>query len=219
MAIGLAALLGYHFSKNFDQPFRALTLSEFWRRWHISPSTWLRDYLFKPLGGSRGSEGRTRRNLLLTMLLGGIWHGAAWTFVLWGMLHGLALVVERALGGRAVPASFAGRVLRWAITFHIVVAAFVLFRAPDLATIAALAQGIVDGAPDAAQGMATTPRLLTIIALGLGLHFVPTDLRQRLEDALRPLPAPLLGLVFGLAMLAIILAAPDGVAPFIYFQF
>lgn len=219
MAIGLAALLGYHFTKNFDQPFRALTLSEFWRRWHISLSTWLRDYLFKPLGGSRGSEGRTRRNLLLTMLLGGIWHGAAWTFVLWGLLHGLALVVERALGGRAVPASPAGRVLRWAITFHIVVAAFVLFRAPDLATVAALAQVVWSGAPELVQDTAWTPRLLAIIALGLGLHFAPPDLRQRLEDALRPLPAPLLGLVFGLAMLAIILAAPEGVAPFIYFQF
>ncbi|MBU8540581.1 MBOAT family O-acyltransferase [Falsiroseomonas tokyonensis] len=215
MAIGLAALLGYHFPRNFAQPFRALTLSDFWRRWHISLSTWLRDYLFKPLGGSRGSEARTRRNLLVTMLLGGIWHGAAWTFVIWGALHGLALVVERALGGRAVPTTAAGRVLRWAITFHIVVAAFVLFRAPDLATVAALGEGLVAAAPDAAW----TPRLLAIMALGLGLHFVPPDLRQRLESALRPLPVPLLGLVFGLVMLAIILAAPEGVAPFIYFQF
>jgi alginate O-acetyltransferase complex protein AlgI len=215
MAIGLAALLGYHFPQNFNQPFRALTLSDFWRRWHISLSTWLRDYLFKPLGGSRGSEGRSARNLLVTMLLGGIWHGAAWTFVAWGALHGAALVVERRLGLRDVSASAAGRVLRWAITFHIVVAAFVLFRAPDLATIGALGQGLLAGAADTAW----TPRLLAIIALGLGLHFLPPDLRQRLEAALRPLPAPLLGLVFGLAMLAIILAAPEGVAPFIYFQF
>ena len=215
MAIGLAALLGYHFPQNFNQPFRALTLSEFWRRWHISLSTWLRDYLFKPLGGSRGDERRTARNLLVTMLLGGIWHGAAWTFVAWGALHGAALVVERRLGLRDVPASASGRFLRWAITFHIVVAAFVLFRAPDLATIGALGQGLLAGTADTAW----TPRLLAIIALGFGLHFLPPDLRQRLEAALRPLPAPLLGLVFGLAMLAIILAAPEGVAPFIYFQF
>ncbi|NKC33828.1 MBOAT family O-acyltransferase [Falsiroseomonas selenitidurans] len=215
MAIGLAALLGYHFPRNFNQPFRALTLSEFWRRWHISLSTWLRDYLYKPLGGSRGSEARTRRNLLLTMLLGGIWHGAAWTFVLWGALHGAALVAERALGLRAAATGRLGRLLRWAVTFHIVVAAFVLFRAPDLATIGALAEGLAQGAPDSLW----TPRLLAIAALGLALHFAPPDLRQRAEAVLRPLPAPVLGLVFGLAMAAIILAAPAGVAPFIYFQF
>lgn len=216
MAIGLAALLGYHFPKNFDQPFRALTLSDFWRRWHISLSSWLRDYLYKPLGGNRDGEARTRRNLMLTMVLGGIWHGAAWTFVCWGILHGIGLVVERALGFRDAPGTMAGRVVRWAITFHVVVAAFVLFRAPDLATVGAMAAGLLDRAT---PSEAWTPRLLAFCALGLGLHFLPGDLRQRSERLLAPLHPALVGLVFGLLLVAVLLAAPEGVAPFIYFQF
>src|SRR5690606_31385887 len=97
IAIGVAALLGYRFKWNFNQPYRAASLQEFWRRWHISLSEWLRDYLYKPLGGSRGSRLQTYRNLFLTMLLGGIWHGAAWTFIIWGVIHGTALIVERAI--------------------------------------------------------------------------------------------------------------------------
>lgn len=216
MAIGLAALLGYHFPKNFDQPFRALSLSEFWRRWHISLSTWLRDYLYKPLGGSHGSAGRTARNLMLTMVLGGIWHGAAWTFVAWGALHGAALVAERAMGLRAAPATALGCVLRWAITFHIVVAAFVLFRAPDMATVGAMAAGLFDAE---LPSEAWTWRLLAIAGLGLGLHFMPGDLRQSTERLLAPLHPLVLGVVFGLLLLGVLLAAPEGVAPFIYFQF
>lgn len=218
MAIGLAALLGFHFPKNFDQPFRAVTLSEFWRRWHISLSTWLRDYLFKPLGGSRGSEARTARNLMATMVLGGIWHGAAWTFVLWGALHGAALVVERWLGLRGPPRSAAATLLRWAVTFHVVVLAFVLFRARDLDTVTAMAGALLAGGGEAGEA-AWTPRLVALAALGFALHLLPGDLRQRTERLLAPLPAPLLGLLAGLALLAVLLAAPEGVAPFIYFQF
>ena len=97
IAIGVAALLGYQFLQNFDSPYRATSLQNFWRRWHISLSTWLRDYLYISLGGSRGSNLKTNRNLFLTMFLGGLWHGAAWNFVIWGVLHGLALGVERIL--------------------------------------------------------------------------------------------------------------------------
>ncbi|MBS7813145.1 MBOAT family O-acyltransferase [Roseococcus pinisoli] len=216
MAIGFAALLGFHFPKNFDQPFRAVSLSEFWRRWHISLSTWLRDYLYiRTLGGNRGSEARTRFNLMATMVLGGIWHGANWTFLLWGAIHGAALAVERALGGRARPVGKGAILLRWLITFHVVMLAFVLFRAPDLGTVAALAAGLVDGLPSEA----VTWRLAALAALGLAIHFLPPDLRERIEDRLRPLPAPVLGAALGLALLAILLAGPEGVAPFIYFQF
>lgn len=244
MAIGFAALLGYHFPKNFNQPFRALSLSEFWGRWHISLSRWLRDYLYIPLGGSRGSEPLIARNLFLTMLLGGIWHGAAWTFVLWGALHGAALIVERWLGGKTrvpriapaapvpamseVPGYGAGTpaaesprrrlvsLLRWVVTFHVVVALFVLFRAADLATVQALAGGILD-APFAADQ--ATLRLALLCALGLALHFLPPDFRERIEAWLRPWPPLALGLLGGLILLLILLAGPEGVAPFIYFQF
>src|SRR6266849_3862156 len=98
IAIGIANLLGYQFPQNFNQPYRALSVQDFWRRWHITLSTWLRDYLYIPLGGSRGGTWFTYRNIMITMLLGGLWHGASWNFVIWGGLHGAALVVERMLG-------------------------------------------------------------------------------------------------------------------------
>ena len=216
MAIGFAALLGYHFPKNFDQPFRALSLSEFWRRWHISLSTWLRDYLYiRTLGGNRRGEARTRFNLMATMILGGIWHGANWTFLLWGAVHGAALAIERALGGRAQPRTRGGMVLRWLITFHVVMLAFVLFRAPDLGTVAAMWTGLGEGLPSEA----VTWRLAALAGLGLAIHFLPPDLRERIEDRLRPMPAAALGVTLGVALMAILLAGPERVAPFIYFQF
>ncbi len=214
MAIGFAALLGYHFPKNFDQPFRALTLSEFWRRWHISLSTWLRDYVYiRCFGGNRWNVGLA---LMATMVLGGIWHGAAWTFVLWGLVHGVALWAERAIWGKAVPVTMAGRVLRWFITFHIVVIAFVLFRAHDLAGFGAMMAGLLQfDMPNES----VTWRLLALTLLGLSFHFWPPDLRERMETALRRLPPLALGALGGVALLLILLAGPEGVAPFIYFQF
>ena len=135
MAIGLGLMLGFVFPKNFDSPYRAQSITDFWRRWHISLSSWLRDYLYVPLGGSRRGAARTYRNLALVMLLGGLWHGAAWTFVVWGGLHGLLLAVERWLGAspyRLLPAPF-----RVALTFGLVLVSWVFFRAADLAAAAA----------------------------------------------------------------------------------
>lgn len=214
MAIGFAALLGYHFPKNFDQPFRAVTLSEFWRRWHISLSTWLRDYLYiRVLGGNRWNVGLA---LMATMVLGGIWHGAAWTFVLWGVVHGAALWIERALGGKETPAGRGARLLRWVLTFHIVVFAFVLFRAHDLAGFGAMMAGLF---AFEAPNESVTWRLLALALLGLSFHFWPADLRERIEARLRHVPPVVLGALGGVALLLILLAGPEGVAPFIYFQF
>jgi D-alanyl-lipoteichoic acid acyltransferase DltB (MBOAT superfamily) len=214
MAIGVAALLGYHFPRNFDQPYRAATLSDFWRRWHISLSRWLRDYLYIPLGGSRGGEARTARNLMLTMLLGGLWHGAAWRFLLWGALHGAGLVVERLLGWHGAAGGWR-RVAGVLVTFHIICLGWVLFRAPDLATawgvLAAL--GRMEGA-----GIAT-PALAALTALALALHVLPPGWTMALERRLANLPAPALGLGFGIAILGIVTLGPSGTAPFIYFQF
>jgi D-alanyl-lipoteichoic acid acyltransferase DltB (MBOAT superfamily) len=216
MAIGVSALLGYHLPRNFHQPFRALSLSDFWRRWHISLSTWLRDYLYKPLGGSHGGAWPTARNLMLTMVLAGIWHGAAYTFVLWGALHGAGLVLERLSGLRETPRGVARHLLRWAMVFHVVVLGFVLFRAPDLGTVGALwAAAVADAAPAAA----VTPRLVLLALLGLALHFLPHDLPARIERPLARLHPVPLGVVAGMALVAVLLAGPDGVAPFIYFQF
>jgi alginate O-acetyltransferase complex protein AlgI len=131
MAIGLGLMFGFVFAKNFDSPYRAQSLTEFWHRWHISLSTWLRDYLYVPLGGNRKGPARTYVNLMIVMLLGGLWHGASWNFAIWGGLHGALLAVERARG----KAALYGRLpapMRVAVTFTIVLIAWVFFRAPDL---------------------------------------------------------------------------------------
>jgi alginate O-acetyltransferase complex protein AlgI len=131
MAIGLGLMLGFVFARNFDRPYCSESITEFWRRWHISLSTWLREYLYIPLGGNRNGPARTYINLLLTMLLGGLWHGASWNFVIWGALHGGMLAFERSQGKtsfyHALP-----RLLRIALTFLVVLIGWVFFRASDL---------------------------------------------------------------------------------------
>ena len=142
MAIGLALLLGFRFPVNFDSPYQSATITEFWRRWHISLSSWLKDYLYISLGGNRKGRARTYANLMLTMLLGGLWHGAAVRFILWGALHGAALAVHKALM-HAFPSVFKAsgeqmrpwrRVLGVLVTFHVVCLGWILFRAPDMQT-------------------------------------------------------------------------------------
>ncbi|WP_271410972.1 MBOAT family O-acyltransferase [Pseudomonas sp. Q1-7] len=130
MAIGLGLMMGFRFMENFNQPYISQSITEFWRRWHISLSTWLRDYLYIPLGGNRGTTFQTYRNLFLTMLLGGFWHGANWTFLIWGAWHGLWLSIERALGINAAPLVF--QPLRWAFTVFLVMLGWVIFRAENL---------------------------------------------------------------------------------------
>lgn len=135
MAAGCARLLGIRLPVNFDSPYRALSVTEFWKRWHITLTTFLRQCVYFPLGGSRKGRSRTYLNILLVFLLSGFWHGAGWTFLLWGALHGLAQVVERLWGGKRdrLPA-----VLRWALTFAFVNLAWVFFRAPDIPSALAL---------------------------------------------------------------------------------
>jgi alginate O-acetyltransferase complex protein AlgI len=131
MAIGLGLMLGFVFPKNFDSPYRAKSITEFWTRWHLSLSSWLRDYLYIPLGGNRKGPSRTYVNLALVMLLGGLWHGASWNFIIWGGIHGAMLAFERSRGRKSLYAALP-RAVRTAITFLIVVFAWVFFRADDL---------------------------------------------------------------------------------------
>ncbi|HSC28404.1 MAG TPA: MBOAT family protein [Vicinamibacterales bacterium] len=131
MAIGLGLMLGFVFPKNFDSPYKSQSITEFWHRWHISLSTWLRDYLYVPLGGNRKGTGRTYVNLFIVMLLGGLWHGAAWNFLLWGGLHGVLLAIER-LGGKAASYGRFPPAARVAFTFALVLVTWVFFRAEDL---------------------------------------------------------------------------------------
>ena len=130
MAIGLGLMMGFRFMENFNQPYISQSITEFWRRWHISLSTWLRDYLYVPLGGNRNGTFNTYRNLFLTMLLGGFWHGANWTFLIWGAWHGIWLAIERALGVNAAPHRI--NPLKWALTFFLVMLGWVIFRAENV---------------------------------------------------------------------------------------
>ena len=138
MAIGLALLLGFQIPLNFRVPYFALSPVDFWRRWHISLSSWLRDYLYISLGGNR--TGHRTRNVFITMLLGGLWHGAAWTFVAWGAFHGAIITATHYLGGLKIFAGFNRNnnigitILKWLITFYLVLIGWVLFRAADIDT-------------------------------------------------------------------------------------
>jgi alginate O-acetyltransferase complex protein AlgI len=169
MAIGLGLMLGFVFARNFDSPYQAQSITEFWRRWHISLSTWLRDYLYVPLGGNRRGERRTYVNLALTMLLGGLWHGAAWTFVLWGAFHGALLCIERAIGVERLY-GWMPRAMRVATTFGLVLVSWVFFRAAHLPeALAYLGRMFGYGAATAGapllSGVLLSPYLLVSFAL------------------------------------------------------
>jgi hypothetical protein len=137
MAIGLGLLFGFKLPQNFNSPYKALSIQDFWRRWHITLSLWLRDYLYIPLGGNRLGPVRTHVNLFLTMLLGGLWHGAAWTFLLWGAMHGAALAVSRVWSGLQIPLP---KIFSWTLTFLFVVFAWVFFRAASFQDGVAISQ-------------------------------------------------------------------------------
>jgi D-alanyl-lipoteichoic acid acyltransferase DltB (MBOAT superfamily) len=211
IAIGCALLLGFRFPQNFATPYAALSLQDFWRRWHMTLSRWLRDYLYIPLGGSRGGRRATARNLLLTMLLGGLWHGAAWTFVVWGGIHGAVLAVERRIALlRRAP------LLGWAVTFHVVCLAWVFFRAESFTAALTMLQRLVLGWGPAEI---VTPTLAAVIAASIAAQFVPRGLGLQLQAGFSrlgtvPQAAALAGALFVIDALG-----PEGVAPFIYFQF
>jgi D-alanyl-lipoteichoic acid acyltransferase DltB (MBOAT superfamily) len=223
IARGTSKLMGIELVENFRFPYLVRTPQEFWRNWHISLSTWLRDYLYIPLGGSRGSEGRTRRNLLLTMMLGGLWHGAAWTFVLWGLYHGLLLVIFRAAdrAGRLGPWIRDGvlaRVITWAIMFHLTCYGWLIFRARSVRQIGSMMSSLATNFTPASADVAG-------ILVPLVLYTTPLLLVHACEayadDVLvvpRLPPAVRYSLYAATAYLTILFGNFGG-AEFIYFQF
>lgn len=217
MAIGLAALLGYRFPYNFNQPYRAKSLQDFWRRWHISLSSWLRDYLYISLGGSRNGLAMACRNIMITMLLGGFWHGAKWTFLIWGGLHGIVQVMET-LWRRMRPAHWPPlpTVLAVIITFHIVTLGWIFFRAETFDLAIDFLGGI--GRGDWGTTVAT-PLAILLILFGMAIHFTPPGLAPNIALRLRAVPAPALGLIAGVVIMVIDAMRFEGVAPFIYYQF
>ncbi|MBE2319170.1 MBOAT family protein [Solirubrobacter sp. CPCC 204708] len=212
MAIGLALLLGYVFPQNFRSPYRATGFSDFWRRWHMTLSRFLRDFLYIPLGGNRKGRWKTYRNLMITMVLGGLWHGAAWPFVLWGVFHGAMLCAERAWGARVtLPAWF-----RWGVTFHLVVFGWILFRSPDMDIFGAYVARMVEPGP---ATLFTVPIALMVLAV-IGLQLVPERTVERVQVRIERTNPVVLGA--GLAVVIALVAATvssQGVAPFIYFRF
>jgi D-alanyl-lipoteichoic acid acyltransferase DltB (MBOAT superfamily) len=214
IARGVSRLFGIELLRNFDQPYLSRNITEFWRRWHISLSTWLRDYLYVPLGGNRKGASRTSFNLFATMLLGGLWHGAAWTFVAWGALHGMFLMVSHRrnrpirTGLRSIPSVV--------VTFGLVTFAWIFFRADTLSDALRYIEGIVT-----LQGGTTDWSLLVLLAL-LGPLLLALDLAQRAkgDDAfLASLPAPVQGVTVGASVLLLVVFSGGAGEPFIYFQF
>jgi len=224
IAIGLALLLGFRFPENFNAPYTAVSITDFWRRWHMTLSRWLRDYLYIPLGGNKGGRLLTYRNLMLTMLLGGLWHGAAWRFVVWGGLHGLWLALERGVsaGRRArglapLPDTAWLRALKRLGTFHLVCLAWVFFRADSLGSAWSLLSRLFTG-----WGAATslvTPAVLVAIAVGLAAQYVPRGAVNHGLIGFSRLRPALQGAVLAVTLVVIDALGSEGVAAFIYFQF
>jgi alginate O-acetyltransferase complex protein AlgI len=218
IAIGSALLLGFRIPENFEHPYLAENPRQFWARWHISLSTWLRDYLYIPLGGSRGSRARTCFNLLVTMLLGGLWHGANWTFVAWGALHGLLLAGHRFLFGReAEIAAPSGTLWRRALFFHFVCLTWLFFRADSLGTALVGLSRLSEGSLElklALDGQVA----VALVFLALAMHFGHGSWKEYFRQGFLSLRVPAQALV---ATAVIILVAGLGALarPFIYFQF
>jgi alginate O-acetyltransferase complex protein AlgI len=214
IAWGIAGLLGFALPENFRHPYLAESPREFWQRWHISLSTWLRDYLYVGLGGNRRGSTRTHVNLLLTMVLGGLWHGAAWTFVLWGAYHGVWLVLHRLVADlRRGAAPRTPAWLRRAVTFHLVLLGWVVFRAGSLATAGALLGGLFAARP------LTGPLpvgVLAVLLLGFATHAMAA--RVELPVLWRRAPRLLQGAVYGVVVVLLGLFGAQSQG-FIYFQF
>ena len=219
MAIGLGRMFGFKFPENFNSPYRADSMTDFWRRWHISLSSFLRDYLYIPLGGNRLGPGRTYANLFITMLLGGLWHGAQWTFVVWGAIHGTMLALERLMGKTSFYSKLP-RPLRITVTFIMVLFTWVFFRAANFEVarryIAAML-GFGGDAPASAilQARIFTPMNILVLVICAAVVWV-FPRAQDLTKSLRWPKAILLAIVFVLALAMMFYA---GYSPFLYFQF
>ncbi len=225
-AVGSARLFGFRIPENFNRPYQALSVADYWRRWHITLSDWVRDYVYYPLGGSRGGGWAPYRNTLITLLILGFWHGANWTFVVYGLLHGGAVSLNRwwrtsgpgaASGaGSASGGGRVARVWRWALTFHFVVLARVLFRADDLTQAGTVARTLLEGAwvwPRFA------PHAWIVLILGYAAHFSPPGWADAARARFIGVPAPLWGVALAIAGWACVRWGPGDTLAFIYYDF
>ncbi len=228
MAIGIALLMGFRFPRNFNAPYKSATITEFWHRWHISLSTWLRDYLYISLGGNRKGRLRTYINLLITMVLGGLWHGAAVRFILWGTLHGVALALHKAWlatvpwakaeGGQMNPVS---RLFGLLLTFHVVCLGWLLFRADTMADVGVMLHRIFNDfslqtVPQAVEGYRT---VLLMIGAGYVLHLLPERLSDFTRRAVTAAPTAVQITLTVVMIWCVMQIKSSEIQPFIYFQF
>ena len=227
MAIGIALLLGFHFPDNFNAPFKSASVTEFWRRWHISLSSWIRDYVYIAFGGNRHGSVRTYTNLLSSMLLCGLWHGASWNFVVWGGVHGVLLAFHKFFSqtvlGRSRHYRSRGirRVAGVVLTFHAVALLFMVFRMPDLGSCMTMLSQIVGSfhAEMASEVMKSYWIVMALMAFGYASHYISNRFLSRCVLALKS--GGLLLQVFVLVVVAYIIVQVKSseIQPFIYFQF
>lgn len=222
MAIGLALLLGFNLPINFRSPYQSASITEFWRRWHISLSTWLKDYLYIPLGGNRKGKLRQYMNLIVTMLLGGLWHGASWKFVVWGGIHGLALAVEKLFNipekvGKSRLVRFIGIV----VTFHIACFCWIFFRAQSFEKAIDMIEQILfyfhgEIFTQFIEGYAVVSLMMLI---GYVLHFMPESWELKMQGVVTRTPLVGKALMLVAIIWLVVQVKTSGLQPFIYFQF
>jgi alginate O-acetyltransferase complex protein AlgI len=224
MAIGMARMFGLRFPENFARPYSSVSMTDFWRRWHMTLSRWFRDYVYIPLGGSRGSRGQTIWNLWFVFLLTGAWHGAAWTFVLWGIYNGTLVVVERLTGVAALD-DRRWQIPRRALTFVLVVAGWVMFRADDPAEAlrfygAMVTSGSFELNPFVSGVL--TPQATVALVIGLATVLLPRDFflgRLMMDGAWRGVPLVARGIAVAALPYAALLVAAGTFSPFLYYRF
>ena len=225
MAIGIALLLGFHFPLNFNSPYQSGNITEFWRRWHISLSTWLRDYLYISLGGNRKGKIRTYFNLIVTMLLGGLWHGASWRFIIWGWLHGAALAIHKLFrsgqGETPEMQSRSSHYFNVFVTFHFVCFCWIFFRASSMETAGEMINQIL---------LHLNPQILfdfiagykgvvLLMIIGYVLHFLPPKAEYAFQKVITDMPLALKAAWMVIIIIFVIQTQAAEIQPFIYFQF
>jgi alginate O-acetyltransferase complex protein AlgI len=225
MAIGMARMLGFRIPENFARPYSSITITEFWRRWHMSLSRWFRDYVYIPLGGNRGSQAHTYRNLCAVFVLVGMWHGANWTFLVWGLYHGALLVIERGFEWNKTPDAAGRRLARRILTLVLVVLGWVLFRSPDLAHALTMLGHMflpdLGGLTELVHSALTNQRL-TILLLAMVIFVLPTSpVTGPLLESSRSAAATTIRagvMTLGIAYSAVLIASGT-FSPFLYYQF
>jgi D-alanyl-lipoteichoic acid acyltransferase DltB (MBOAT superfamily) len=224
IAIGVALILGFRLPMNFNSPYKAAGMADFWKRWHISLSRWLKDYLYIPLGGNRKGKFRTNINLLITMLLGGLWHGASLRFIIWGLLHGIGLVAGRiwnAVFGERLKQGRIGRAIVVFLTFQFVSFCWIFFRAPDWDSIMMMFSQIFNSFSPGSY-LTVLPAYSSVFLLmliGYTIHFLPESFKESYRGLFIKIPLVFqLLLVMAVAMLLFQMRSTETM-PFIYFRF